>query len=147
MHRYFSSACQPTLLRYFATCARVVVTWLRFTSPCSNRGPTILSQSMNRLISLPMKPFLPYIAHVTTVLSPAGLKVKSTVATPSIGRFQSMRSRTSSPGLLSMMVADPAPTSLLPSQLQTAPTPESGPLKVFFTLESSFTNGFHATNL
>src|SRR5262245_47890370 len=79
---------QPTLLRYFATCAVVVVTLSRFASPCSNRGPTILSQSMKRLISLPMKPFLPYIAHVTAVLSPAGLKVKSTVATPSIGRFQ-----------------------------------------------------------
>ena len=81
---------------------------------------------MNRLIALPMNPFLPYIAHVTTVLSPSGLKVKSTVATPSIGRFQSMRSRTSLPGWLSVMVLLPAPMSLLPSQLHTAPTPDSG---------------------
>src|SRR5262245_23316558 len=99
----------------------------RSERPFSNWGPHILSQSMNTLITLPMKLFLPYIAHVTTVLSPSGLKVKSTVAVPSIGRFQSIRQRTSSPGLLSMMVQLPAPTLRLPSQLHTAPTPDSGP--------------------
>src|SRR5688572_6303359 len=100
----------------------------RSASPFSNCGPQILSQSMNRLITLPMKLFLPYIAHVTTVLSPSDLNVKSTVAVPSIGRFQSIRQRTSSPGMLSIMVELPAPTSRLPSQLHTAPTPDSGPL-------------------
>src|SRR4029450_3885561 len=98
------------------------------TSPFSNCGPPILSQSMNKLISLPVKLFLPYMAHVTTVLPPSGLNVKSTVLVPSMGRFQSIRQRTSSPGLLSTIVQLPAPMSLLPSQLQTAPTPESGPL-------------------
>src|SRR5262245_28113727 len=97
-------------------------------SPCSNCGPHILSQSMNRLIILPTKLFLPYIAQVTTVLSPAGLNVKSTIEVASMGRFQSIFRRTSSPGLLSTMVAEPAPMSLLPSQLQTEPTPEAGPL-------------------
>src|SRR5262245_59453036 len=102
---------------------------------------------MNKLISLPRKLFLPYIAQVTTVLSPVGLKVQSTVACPSIGRLQSILRRTSSPGLDSTMVAEPAPMSLFPSQLHTEPTPEPGPLKVFFTLGSSFWNGFHARNL
>src|SRR6185369_6508430 len=114
-------------LDYFAD-EVAVATLPRSARPCSNCGPHILSQSMNRLTSLPMKLFLPYMAHVTTVLSLAGLKVKSTVDVPSIGRFQSMRIRTSSPGLLSVMVAEPAPMSLLPSQLHAAPTPESGPL-------------------
>ena len=83
---------------------------------------------MNTLTALPMNPFFPYIAHVTTVLSPSDLNVKSTVLVPSIGRFQSILWRTSSPGLLSMIVEEPAPILLLPSQLHTAPTPESGPL-------------------
>src|SRR5689334_3035329 len=96
--------------------------------PFSNWGPHILSQSINRLMAFPMKLFFPYIAHVTTVLSPSGLKVKSTVAVPSIGLFQSIRQRTSSDGLLSIIVQLPAPTLRLPSQLQTAPTPDSGPL-------------------
>src|SRR6185369_3596381 len=109
---------------YFAAAA----TSPRLARPCSNCGPHIFSQSINRLTSLPMKLFLPYIAQVTTVLSPSGLNVKSTVLVPSIGRFQSMRNRTSSPGLLSMMVLLPAPMLLFPSQLHTAPTPESGPL-------------------
>src|SRR5258708_39080555 len=108
--------------------AEAAATVPRSASPFSNCGPHILSQSMNRLIALPMKLFLPYIAHVTTVLSPSGLNVKSTVAVPSIGRFQSIRQRTSSPCLLSMMVQLPAPTSRLPSQLHPAPTPGSGPL-------------------
>src|SRR3954453_21776236 len=114
---------------YF-TGARAVVaaTWPRLASPCSNCGPHILSQSINMLTNLPIKLLWPYIAQVTTVLSPSGLKVKSTVAVPVIGRFQSIRQRTSSPGLLSTMVELPAPMSLLPSQLHTAPTPESGPL-------------------
>src|SRR5262245_42087223 len=100
----------------------------RSARPFSNCGPHILSQSMKRLINLPMNLFLPYMAQVTTVLPPSGLKVKSTVAVPSMGRFQSIRQRTSSPGLLSMIVQLPAPTSLLPSQLHTAPTPEAGPV-------------------
>src|SRR5437899_1291825 len=75
---------------YFAAEA-ALTTLPRSARPCSNCGPTIFSQSRNRLTSLPMKLFLPYIAHVTTVLSPAGLKVNSTVLVPSIGRFQSMR--------------------------------------------------------
>src|SRR5205814_10089762 len=100
----------------------------RSARPFSNCGPHILSQSMNRLTTLPIKPFLPYIAQVTIVLPPSGLNVKSTVLVPSIGRFQSIRIRTSSPGLLSIMVEEPAPMLLFPSQLHTAPTPESGPL-------------------
>src|SRR6266850_7758683 len=127
--------------------AEAAATAPRSARPFSNCGPQILSQSMNRLITLPMKLFLPYIAHVTTVLLPSGLNVKSTVAVPSMGRFQSIRQRTSSSGLLSMIVQLPAPTSLLPSQLHTAPTPDSGPPYVFFTLGSSFMNGFQTANL
>src|SRR5688572_30386707 len=114
---------------YFAGASAVLAaTSPRLASPFSNCGPHILSQLINRLTNLPMKPFLPYIAHVTTVLSPLGLNVKSTVAVPSMGRFQSIRQRTSSPGLLSTIVELPAPTSLLPSHAHTAPTPDSGPL-------------------
>src|SRR5258705_8582693 len=60
----------------------VATTTPRSVSPFSNCGPHILSQSMNRLTTLPIKLFLPYIAHVTMVLSPRGLKVKSTGAVP-----------------------------------------------------------------
>jgi hypothetical protein len=69
-------------------------------SPCSKDGPPILSESMNTLTTLPKKFFRSYIAQVTPVLSPTGRNVKSTVLVPSIGRFHSMRIRTSSPGLL-----------------------------------------------
>src|SRR4029434_9680924 len=104
---------------YLVVDTEVSATVPRSASPFSNCGPQILSQSINRLITLPMKLFLPYIAHVTKVLSPSGLKVKSTVAVPSIGRFQSIRQRTSSPGLLSIMVQLPAPTSRFPSHVHT----------------------------
>ena len=43
----------------------------RSASPFSNCGPHILSQSMNNLIALPMRLFLPYIAHVTVAIPTA----------------------------------------------------------------------------
>ena len=58
----------------------MAVTLPKSARPCSKGGPHIFSHDMNTLIALPMKPFLPYIAQVTTVLSPCGLNVKSAVA-------------------------------------------------------------------
>src|SRR5882724_6441202 len=79
--------------------------------------------------------------HVTVVPWPSGLKVNSAVASPAIGLKNSSFTRTSSFGLLSMIVWRPAPTSLLPSQALTAPTPLAGPSKVYFAAGSSFTHG------
>ena len=119
----------------------------RLARPFSNSGPHILSQSIKRLITLPMKPFEPYMLHVTSVLPVTGLKVKSRVLVPCIGSFQSILKRTSSPGLLAMIVLVPAPTLLSPFQLHTAPTPEGAPENVFRTFGSSFIHGFHFWNL
>src|SRR5438105_3101976 len=76
---------------YWAWVTVVEATAPRSARPFSNCGPHILSQFINRLTALPMKLFFPYMAQVTTVWFPSGLKVKSTVAIPSIGLFQSIR--------------------------------------------------------
>ena len=101
---------------------------------------------MNRLTTFAITPsFFPYIAQVTFVLSPSCLNVNSTVLVPSIGSFQSMRSTMRSFAFHSIIVADPFPT-FLPSQLATAPTPDSGPLYVFFASGSILAHGFHSLN-
>src|SRR5436190_3782463 len=115
--------------------------------PFSNCGPTILSQSMNRLIALVMKLLRPDIVHVTFVLSPAGVIVNSVSLTPAKGRTNSRRMRTWSFGTASVMVMLPAPTSLLPSQANLAPSPLVGPSKVDFALGSILAQGDQASHL
>src|SRR3954454_18770118 len=115
--------------------------------PCSNCGPTILSQSMNRLIALVMKLLLPVMVQVTFVLSPMGLMVNSVSLTPANGRMNSRRIRTWSFGTLSVIVMFPAPTFLLPSQANLAPSPLVGPSNVDFALGSILAQGDQASQL
>ena len=72
--------------------------------PFSNWGPTILSQSMKRLMALVMKLFWPDMVQVTLVLSPTGLNVNSVSLTPAKGRMNSRRMRMWSFGTLSVIV-------------------------------------------
>src|SRR3954471_21714566 len=118
-----------------------------FARPCSNCGPTILSQSMNRLMALVMKLFLPVMVQVIFVLSPTGLRVKSVSFTPAKGRTNSRRIRTWSLGTLSVIVMFPAPMFLLPSQAHLAPSPPGGPSNVDFALGSILAQGDQASHL
>src|SRR4051812_41040935 len=109
--------------------------------PFSNWGPTILSQSMKRLIALVMKLLRPDMAQVTLVLSLMGLNVNSVSLTPAKGRMNSSRMRMWSFGALSVISMLPAPTSLLPSQANFAPLPMVGPENEFLQSGSIFAHG------
>src|ERR1043165_1463310 len=115
--------------------------------PFSNCGPTILSQSMNKLMALVMNLFLPDIVQETLVLSPIGLNVKRVSFTPANGRMNSSRMRMWSFGMLSVIVMLPAPTSLLPSQANLAPLPLVAPSNVDLAFGSIFAQGDQASHL
>src|SRR3954470_22915244 len=115
--------------------------------PFSNCGPTILSQSINRLMALVMKLLRPDMVQVTFVWSPAGLIVNIVSLTPAKGRTNSRRMRTWSFGTLSVIVILPAPTSLLPSHVNLAPSPLVGPSKVDLALGSILAHGDQASHL
>src|SRR5258707_4159710 len=114
-------------------------------SPFSNWLPTILSQSMNTVMSLAKNGWRPLIAHVTVVVLPFGASVNSTALCASMGLCMSSRMATRKDGAASVISMRPSPTLLLPLQVCAAPLPLSGPLYATLIAGSGSTNGFHVS--
>src|SRR5512134_2858277 len=84
------------------------------------------------------------MAQVTSVASPRGTSVKSTVLFASNGLTKSSLIVTRDDGALSVISMRPLPTALLPSHSYTAPLPLAAPLKLRFIAGSLVSYGDHA---
>ena len=90
------------MTRYFRLAASATV--FNCTRPFSKSPPTILSMFMNMQKAFAMKPFVPYMLHVTAVCVPSGMKLNSVVLTVAKGLRNSSLMRISSFARLSVRV-------------------------------------------
>src|SRR4051812_11235362 len=110
-------------------------------NPFSKSGPTVRSMLITRHIALPMKLCLPDMVQITLVRLAWSEKMNSESLVPPNGLAKSVRMRTRSFGLLSVMVMVPAPTLSLPDQWNIAPEPAAGPSNETLAFKSSFAQG------
>src|SRR5215831_13460041 len=85
----------------------------------------------------------PYIAHLTVVVSPAGVRANSTALCASNGSRKSSLSERRVGGVVSAISMLPLPTSLLPSHAYCAPLPLVVAPKIRFIAGSRFSHGDH----